>query len=47
MLARFMVRGHWRKAQKAWADQRLRWIEPYWRGPDMAAMIERVYRLKA
>lgn len=46
MLARFMVRGHWRRAQKGWSDQRLRWIEPYWKGPDMAAVIERAYRLK-
>jgi hypothetical protein len=33
-------------AAKTWADQRLRWIEPYWKGPDMAAIIERAYRLK-
>lgn len=46
MLARFMVRGHWRRPQKGWQDQRLRWIEPYWKGPDLAAVIERVYRLK-
>ena len=47
MLARFMVRGHWRRPQKTWADRRLRWIEPYWKGPDIAAVIERVCRLKA
>jgi hypothetical protein len=46
LLRRHMVRGHWRRAQKAWADQRLRWIEPYWKGPDMAAIIEHAYRLK-
>lgn len=46
MLARFMVRGHWRRPQKVWSDQRLRWIEPYWKGPDMAAVIEKAYRLK-
>lgn len=46
MLARFMVRGHWRRPQKAWADRKMRWIEPYWKGPDMAAVIERAYRLK-
>ncbi len=43
---RHMVRGHWRRAAKTWADQRLRWIEPYWKGPDMAAVIEQAYRLK-
>jgi hypothetical protein len=46
MLRRFMVRGHWRRAPERWADRRLRWIEPYWKGPDVAAIIERVYRLK-
>ena len=46
LLRRYMVRGHWRRAAKTWADQRLRWIEPYWKGPDMAAIIERAYRLK-
>jgi hypothetical protein len=46
MLSRFMVRGHWRRPQKGWTDQKLRWIEPYWKGPDMATVIERAYRLK-
>jgi hypothetical protein len=47
LFARFMVRGHWRRPAKNWTDQRLRWIEPYWKGPDMAAVIEKAYRLKA
>lgn len=46
ILRRFMVRGHFRRAQKGWTDQRPRWIAPYWKGPDMAAIIERTYRLK-
>jgi hypothetical protein len=46
-LARFLVRGHWRRPAKNWEDQRLRWIEPYWKGPDLAAVIEKAYRLKA
>jgi hypothetical protein len=46
LFARFMVRGHWRRPAKNWRDQRLRWIEPYWKGPDMAAVIEKAYRLK-
>ena len=46
MLSRFMVRGHWRRPQKGWTDQKLRWIEPYWKGPDMATVIERAYKLK-
>jgi hypothetical protein len=46
ILHRFMVRGHWRRAAPGWKDQRVRWIEPYWKGPDIAAMIERAYKLK-
>jgi hypothetical protein len=45
-LARFMVRGHWRRPAKNWTEQRLRWIEPYWKGPDLGAIIEKAYRLK-
>jgi hypothetical protein len=45
-LHRFMVRGHWRRASKNWTDQRMRWIEPYWKGPDVAAVVERTYKLK-
>jgi hypothetical protein len=45
-LHRYMVRGHWRRAPEGWTDRRLRWIEPYWKGPDMAAVIERCYRLR-
>jgi hypothetical protein len=47
LLHRFMVRGHWRRAAPTWEDQRPRWIRPYWKGPDMATLIERAYRLKA
>ncbi len=46
LMHRFMVRGHWRRAPSRWHDQRPRWIEPYWKGPDIAAVIERAYRLK-
>lgn len=46
VLRRLMVRGHWRRANATWADQRLRWIEPHWKGPDMGMIIERDYRLK-
>ena len=45
LLHRHMVRGHWRRPPKTWKDQRLRWIEPYWKGPDLGAVIERAYRL--
>lgn len=46
ILRRFMVRGHWRRAAHTWSDQRMRWIQPYWKGPDMATIIERTYKLK-
>ncbi|MFH1465098.1 MAG: hypothetical protein ABIO70_12000, partial [Pseudomonadota bacterium] len=46
LMTRFMVRGHWHRAAPSWKDQRPRWIEPYWKGPDLATIIERDYRLK-
>jgi len=46
LFARFMVRGHWRRALHTWRDQGARWIEPYWRGPALGDIVEREYRLK-
>jgi hypothetical protein len=46
LMKRFAVRGHWRRPNPDWQDQRLRWIEPYWKGPELAAAIEREYRMK-
>ena len=46
LMARFMVRGHWRRASRGWHDPRLRWIEPYWKGPELAAIVEKEYKLK-
>jgi len=46
LMARFMVRGHWRRASPGWHDQRLRWIEPYWKGPELASIVEREYKLR-
>jgi hypothetical protein len=43
---RCMVRGHWRRANPRWSDQRPRWIKPHWRGPSAAAIVERQYRLQ-
>lgn len=43
---RFLVRGHWRRPAQAWSDQRLRWIAPYWKGPSLAATVERLYKMK-
>lgn len=47
LMVKFMVRGHWRRASPKWKDQRPRWIRPYWKGPDLATVIERQYRLKS
>ena len=46
LMHRFMVRGHWRRANPSWKDQSPRWIKPFWKGPDIAATIERAYKLK-
>jgi hypothetical protein len=45
LLHRFLVRWHWRRPAKSWKEQRPRWIAPYWKGPDLAATVERTYRL--
>jgi len=45
LMHRFLVRGHWRRATPKYKDQRPRWIEPYWKGPDLALVIEREYQL--
>lgn len=46
LLHRSMVRGHFRRPNPDWSDQRKRWIEPYVRGPEDAPTVEREYRLK-
>ena len=46
IMKRFMVRGHWRRPAENWHEQRPIWIQPYWKGPDMAVAIDREYRLK-
>jgi hypothetical protein len=45
LMHRYMVRGHWRRPGSNWKDQSLRWIEPYWRGPSLASVVEREYRV--
>ncbi|MBI4604124.1 MAG: hypothetical protein HY721_19375 [Planctomycetes bacterium] len=45
-MKRFLVRGHWRRANPDWKDQRIRWIEPYWKGSDIARVIEKQYLLR-
>ena len=45
-LHRFMVRGHWRRPAANYKDQNLHWIKPYWKGPDLAAVIEKTYKMK-
>jgi len=46
IMKRFMVRGHWRRPNPDWKEQHLRWIEPYWKGPDIGVVIEREYRMR-
>jgi hypothetical protein len=46
LFARSMVRGHWRRAPETWRDRSPRWIEPYWKGPELGAIVEREYRMK-
>jgi hypothetical protein len=43
--SRFMVRGHWRNqvCGKGRAERRVRWIEPFWKGPEMADALARLY----
>lgn len=44
--ARFLVRGHGRRAASHERDPRPRWLEPHWKGPEAAAAIVRAYQLK-
>lgn len=46
LFARFMVRGHWRRAPETWRDRSPRWIEPYWKGPELGDIVERQYHMK-
>jgi SEC-C motif len=46
VLRRFMVRGHWRRPRSGTKEQKLSWVRPHWKGPDMATIIERTYKLK-
>jgi hypothetical protein len=46
LFARFMVRGHWRRAPETWRDRSPRWIEPYWKGPELGDIVEREYHMK-
>lgn len=46
---RFMVRGHWRN--QAWGAKhearRVRWIAPFWKGPELAEGLARLYAVDA
>jgi hypothetical protein len=43
--SRFIVRGHWRNQPygEKFAKRKLKWIPPYWKGPDMGQLISRPY----
>ncbi len=47
-LVRFMVRGHWRHQPHGIGNQerKLIWIRPHYKGPDLAAVINRPYLVK-
>lgn len=47
-LVRFMVRGHWRRQPHGpeSQDRKLIWIRPYYKGPDLAATINKPYLVK-
>jgi hypothetical protein len=42
---RFVVRGHWRNqvCGKGLSDRCLKWIEPYWKGPNVSEVIRHIY----
>ena len=46
LMTRCVVRGHYRRPNPTWKDLRIRWIEPYWKGPELATVIDREYRLR-
>lgn len=47
-LVRFIVRGHWRRQSHGPENQerKLVWIRPYYKGPDLAATINKPYLVK-
>jgi len=47
-LVRFIVRGHWRRQSHGPENQerKLIWIRPYYKGPDLAATINKPYLVK-
>ncbi|MDP3426840.1 MAG: hypothetical protein Q8S17_05625, partial [Humidesulfovibrio sp.] len=47
-LVRFMVRGHWRHQPHGPGAQKrkLIWIRPHYKGPDLAALINKPYLVK-
>ena len=42
---RFMVRGHWRNQAhgEGMQQRKLMWIQPYWKGPEMAQIVNKAY----
>ena len=47
-LVRFMVRGHWRRQAHGTASQerKLIWIAPFYKGPDLATLLNKPYVVK-
>jgi hypothetical protein len=44
---RFLVRGHWRNQAhgKGRSLRRFQWIQPFWKGPEMAEIVSKPYRV--
>lgn len=47
--SRMLVRGHWRNQAcgKGRAERRKQWIAPYWKGSDVGAVVDKLYKIGA
>ncbi len=47
--SRMLVRGHWRNQAcgKGRAERRKQWISPYWKGAEVGAVVDKLYKIGA
>lgn len=47
--SRLLVRGHWRNQPygKGRAERRKQWVSPYWKGPEVGAVVDKLYKIGA